>query len=117
MAEKKEVPAGNMCQLKQKSEKGYLKVKGFCLMDYVTCYHHSELLPKENSHEALDYEYLKALIQWENGRQWKAQNSLYLIILSNEKTKKQSEFCINYVTHSLCCRHWVLSVTFDWALK
>lgn len=42
-----------MCQLKQKSEKGYLKVKGFCLMDYVTCHHHhhhSELLAKENSH-------------------------------------------------------------------
>lgn len=42
-----------MCQLKQKREKGYLKVKGFCLMDYVTCHHHhhhSELLAKENSH-------------------------------------------------------------------
>ena len=35
-------------------------------MDYVTRYHHSELLPKENSHEALDHEYLKPLIQWEN---------------------------------------------------
>lgn len=64
MAENKEVPSGNMCQLKYKSEKGYLKVKGFCLMDYVTCYHHSELLPKENSHDALDHEYLKVLIQW-----------------------------------------------------
>ena len=32
-----------------------MKVKCFCLMDYVTCYHHSELLPKENSHEALTF--------------------------------------------------------------
>ena len=117
MAEMKEVPSGKMCQLQQKSEKGYLKVKGFCLMDYVTRYHHSELLPKENSHEALDHEYLKPLIQWENEKQWKVQNSLYLIMLSNEKSKNQNEFQINYFTHSLCCRYWVLSITFDWALK